>query len=255
MHPLLIVLISILGLLMLLLFLLLFGSARLHVTYTTKKPRVQLSVLGIRIKSISPPEPEEAAHKDLSGCRNPKRVLRRELKRQKKLAAKAEKQRQKAAQKAALKAKRKKERKALAAKQPSPSISENLGMILDFLKHLYDITNGKMHVRVKRLRISVATGDAATTAILYGSVIGVAAAIIEFIEERFFRIHRDPGDMQIRADYLASKPSAEVDIVCSIRLYRLLSIGVSSLLAWKNGRAAVMQSARDRVANTSADKA
>lgn len=246
MHPLLIVLISIGALLLLLLLLLLFGTARVRLTYTGKKPRVVVSVLGIRFTILSDKDPDEAKT-DLSRCRNPKRVLKRELKRQKKLAAKAEKKKRKAAQKAAEKAKKKREKKALAATQPAPNLNENLNMILALLKKLYALTHGKMKVRVKRLMISVATDDAAKTAILYGTVVASVSAIIEFIDRKFTRIHRRSGEMQVRADYLSEKTKAEIDIVCSIRLYRAFHIAISMLLAWRTERSVAVKKARARV--------
>jgi len=245
MHPLLIVLLAIGGLILLLLLLLLFGSASVRLTCTTKKPRVVVSVLGIRFTVLSDRDPDEATT-DLSQCRNPKRVLARELRRQKKLAAKAEEKKRRAALKAAEKAKKKKEKKALAATRPSPNLKENLDMVLALLKKLYAVTRGKMKVRVKQLLVSVATGDAAKTAILYGSVVASVAAIIEFIERKFTRIHRRSGEMQVSADYLSSKSHVEIDIICSIRLYRAAFIGISMLLAWKRERNAALKKARVR---------
>ena len=249
MHPLLIVLISIGGLLLLLLLLLFLGTARVRLTYTGKKPRVVVSVLGIRFTLLSDQDPDEAKT-DLSRCRNPKQALQRELRRQKRLAAKAEKKKRRAAQRAAEKAKKKREKKALAATQPSPNLKENLDMILALLKKLYVLTHGKMKIRVKHLMISVATDDAAKTAILYGSVVASVAAIIEFIDRKFTRVRRRSGEMQVYADYLSEKSKAEIDIICSIRLYRALIIGVSMLLAWKNERAAAVKKARERVETT-----
>lgn len=244
MHPLLIVLLCIGGLILLLLLLLLLGVAKVRIT-CTKKPRVVVSVLGIRYTVLSDKDPEEAKT-DLSRCRNPKRALKREERRQKRLAAKAEKKKRRAAEKAAEKARKKKQKKALAATRPSPNLKENLDMILALLKKLYEVTRGRMHVRVKRLLISVGTEDAAKTAVLYGATVASVASIIGFIDQKFTRIRRRSGEMQVRADYLSGKTHAEIDIICSIRLFRALVIGVTMLLAWKRERATALEKAATR---------
>lgn len=245
MHPLLIVLICIGGLFLLIALLLLFGSARVRIT-CTKKPRVVVRVLGIPFTILSDQDPEEAKN-DLSRCRNPKRALKRELRRQKKLAAKAEKKKRKAAMKAAEKAKKKKEKKARAKAVPSPNLKENLDMILALLKKLYKVTEGKVKIRVKRLKIAVATDDAAKTAILYGTVVASVASIIGFIDRKFTRVRRRSGDMQVYTDYLSTRSRAEIDIICSIRLYRAAFIGISMLLAWKHERSLALEKARVRI--------
>ena len=244
MHPLLIVLICIGGFFALLALLILFGSAKVRISYRTK-PRVVVSVLGIPFTVLSDKEPE-GAKTDLSRCRNPQRVLRRELKRQKRLAAKAEKKRQKAALKAAEKAKRKKEKKAQAAKVPSPNLKENLDMILALLKRLYRVTRGKIGIHVKRLSVSVGTDDAAKTAILYGVAVSGIASITEFIERSFTHVKHKKGDMQVGVDYTSGKTRAEIDIICSIRFFRALGIGIKMLFAWRRERAKALRRARER---------
>ncbi len=244
MHPLLIVLICIGGFLALLALLIILGSAKVRITYR-KKPRVVVSVLGIPFTVVSDKDPE-GAKIDLSRCRNPRAALRREMRRQKRLAAKAEKKRRKAALKAAEKAKRKKEKKAQAASVPSPNLKENLDMILALLKRLYAATRGRIGIRVKHLSVSVGTDDAAKTAILYGVAVSGIAAIIEFIERSFTRVKREKGDMQVGVDYTSGKTRAEIDIICSIRFYRALGIGIKMLLAWKRERGTALRRARER---------
>lgn len=240
MHPLLIVLLCIGGLILLLLLLLFFGVAKVRLT-CTKKPRVVISILGIRRTVLSDKDPKDTK-KELSTCRDPEAALRREMRRQKRLAAKEEKKRRRAAEKAAQKAQKKK----AGATRPAPNLKENLDMILAVLKKLYQLTRGKMKVRVKRLVISVGTEDAAKTAMLYGATVASVAAIIEFIERKFTRIRRRPGEMQVRADYVSGKTKAEIDIICSIPLYRALIIGVTMLQTWKRERELAFEKAYTR---------
>jgi len=235
---------SIGGLILLVILLILIGTAKVRIRLEGK-PNVTVSVLGIRFTLLSDKE-KEGANKDLSRCRAPGRALKKELRRQRKAAAKAEKKKRKAAAKAAEKAARKKEKKALAKTVPQPNLKENIDMILALLKKLYEVTKGRVRVRVKRLLISVGTDDAAKTAVLYGATVASVASIIGFIDQKFTRIRRRSGEMQVRADYLSGKTHAEIDIICSIRLYRALVIGVKMLLTWRRERATALEKAATR---------
>ena len=232
------------GLILFIALLILLGSAKIRIS-CYQKPKIVASVLGIRFTLVSDKEPE-GAQKDLSRCRNPRRALKKELKRQQKEAKKAEKKKQKAAIKAAQKAEKKKEKKALAASQPTPNLKENLEMITNLLKKLYRVTRGKIGIRIKRMHISVGTDDAAKTAILYGVILQSAAYLLQWIETHFTHLRRDPGDMQIRPDYLSGKTHAQIDIICSIRLYRALGIGIKMLSAYTSEKKKALKKAKKR---------
>ena len=223
---------------------LLLGNAKIHIT-CIQKPKVIASVLGIRFTLVSDKEPKKA-EKDLSRCRNPERALKKELRRQRKEAKKAEKKRKKAAEKAAIKAQKKKQKKALAATQPTPNLKENLTMITELVKKLYTVTRGKIKIHVKKMDISVATEDAAKTAILYGVILQSASYLLQWIDQHFTHIRREAGDMQIRANYLETKTRAEIDIICSIRLFRVLGIGLKMLSSYRKEKNIAMKKAKKR---------
>ena len=131
------------GLLLLIVLLLIFGSAKVRISYKTK-PKVYVSVFGIRYTLISDKEKKDEATSELSRCHNPDRVLKRELRRQRRLEKKAQKKRLKAQQKAARKAEKKKQKKANVTASSSPNLVENLSMITALLKRLYQVTNGRI---------------------------------------------------------------------------------------------------------------
>ena len=234
------------GLILLLILLLVLGKAKIRIT-CIKKPRVVLYVFGIPFTLISDKEKKEkAASKDLSRCRNPERALKKELKRQRKEAQKAEKKKQKAAKKAARKKAKKQQKKAIAKTQPQPNIKENLEMVTALVKTAHRVTHGKIGVHVKKMHLSVATGDAAQTAILYGVIVQSASYLLHWIEAHFTKFQRDPGAVQIRADYLSAKSHTEIDILLSVRISQALGIALKMLNAYQNEKAKAMQKARAR---------
>ncbi len=230
------------GLILLGLFLLFFGSFKLRIK-CKQKPKVVLSILGIHFTLFSErdPEPDKA---DLATCRNPDRVLKKELRRQRKEAKKLQKKKQKALKKLE---KRKQER-ALTKQsgQPSPSIRDNLDMIKHLLIRLYELTEGKIKIHVRKFLISVGTENAAKTAILYGVILQSSSWILQFIESHFTHIKRERGSMQVKADYLSDKMHAEIDIVCSVRIYRALRVGLSMLSEYRHERKLALKKARIR---------
>ena len=234
----------------LLVLVILFGNVKIRIV-CREKLRVVASVCGIRFTLISDKEPKQTPARNLTECKNPEAVLRRELKRLKKEARKAERKRQKAERKAAKKAKKKEQE---AQKQVvNPNLKENLEMILALLKKLYSVTRGKLRIRVHRMHLTVGTDDAAKTAILYGVILQTASYILNFIEESFNHIRRKPGDMSIEPDYTLGQCRADVDIACSVKIFRLISIGLGMLFSYNRERSRAYQKAAIRERDAQAE--
>ena len=119
-------------------------------------------------------------------------------------------------------------------------------MIAALLKKLYAVTRGRLCIRVKRMHLSIATDDAAKTAVLYGVVVQSAAYILQFIQTHFAKIERKPGAMNIRADYLTQKTHVDIDIEFSIRLFSALCIGLRMLSAYQSEKALANARAKQR---------
>lgn len=237
MHPLLIVLTVLGGLLLLLLLLLLLGHARVRIRCPGKALRVTLSVCGIPFTLLSDAEKEIPDPKDLE---HPEALLRRERRRQRRAEKRAEKKRLRAKEKAA---KRAEQKRTQRKDQPSPNLKEKLEMILALLKLLYRETGGKLRLRVRRLHLWVGTDDAAKTAILYGAVLQSATYLLQWIDTHLLRIDRRDGAMTVEPDFVSGKCHADIDLTCSIRLYTALVIGVRMLLAFQREKAAAMRKA------------
>lgn len=247
MHPLLIVLLALGGLLLLILLLLMFGHAKIRIR-CKEKLRVTVHVCGIPYTLVSDKDPKERDARDLSRCYNPDAALRRELRRQKRLAKKAEKKRLRAKAKAARRAEKKKNLAAKHVKKPTPNLKEKLDMILALLQKLYAQTQGKLTLKVKRMHLFVGTEDAAQTALLYAVILQSATFLLQWIQTHFMRIKRREGAMIIQPDYTSGKTHADIDIICSIRLIRAVKLGLSMLFAYQKEKSLANRRAKRRVA-------
>ncbi len=133
--------------------------------------------------------------------------------------------------------KRKRREKRLAKKQKpkkqasksenkaeEKGIVERLGQIRDILIALLGKTFGHLSVSATRIRILVATGDAASTAILFGAVNGAVVFLMEALDH-FGSLKNKPKDeLEIRPDYLAEKTTVDIRFVFSLRVWHILDI-------------------------------
>ena len=151
-------------------------------------------------------------------------------KRSKKLA---ERKAKKAARKAAKKAKKqaKKHSDAEQKKKKPTTLTEKLILVRALCATILRKTGKHLRLRAARLHIRVATGDAATTAILYGAVSGVLASLLALLDRATVLRARSP-QVAVIADYLSEKPSADVKLVFSLRIFGILSILVSTALTY-----------------------
>ena len=222
------------GILFLCLLILFFGRAKIRIVYR-EKPKVVLSILGFR--KVLFPTKEEQEQKGLAVCTDPDAVLAEEI-RQARIARKKLRRAQKKKDKKVLK--KTVAADPTAAVAESPNLLENLSCIFAVIRDVNYRTNGKLYFRVNRFRITVASDDAAKTALLYGAVVQSAAYIFQWIESHFNHLHRKPGAMEILPDYTAKSFSAEVDFSCSLTLIRALIIYVSAMARYELKKSEVL---------------
>ena len=231
-----------LGLILLVCLVCFFGKARVRIRYD-RELRVIAYIFGIPFYSIGEDKEPKRKKKNLSRCRNPERALQKELKRQKKAMKKAYR---KALNKKKKTAKLALEKKRLRQDAPSLGIKVELEIILELLKTLRDYTKGKIFIRVRRMKIRIATEDAAKTAILYGAVLQSATCILEVIDQYFNPIHRKDGDMEIFPDYLATASEATINIECSMRLVQFLDLLINLQEAHETATARAVRRVRKK---------
>ena len=250
MNILLIVLGAVLALVLIVLLTVLFGKAKLRIVCQGKL-KIVASIFGIRF-TLYPEKKKKKKEKEsrlLLQCHNPDKVLKKELRIQKKAAKKAQKKKNKARKK--YMRKKSKQRKAGL---PDPNLLENLQMILALLKKFYKTAKGVAKIEVHQMHITVASNDAATTAVLYGTVVQSAAYILEWIDSHFAEIKRRDGAMTIQPDYLSSTMTSNIDITCTVNLRKGAAIAFEMHSAYKKEKAAALQKAKKRVQNNLAKK-
>ena len=86
-----------------------------------------------------------------------------------------------------------------------------------------------MKIKIKKLNISVATGDAAKTAIMYGIVSQSVAYLLQFFDT-VAKVKRARNcELNTISDFLSTKTKFEIDIVLSWRLWHILCIAITTI--------------------------
>lgn len=129
-----------------------------------------------------------------------------------------------------LREKQRQEKAAKAKKAQKPKMSlekrlRQLRLILAVLKNVYKNILSAVHVRVKRFYVTVATDDAAKTAILYGIAAQSTAYLIALLrQETKTTVKR--GGADVIADFCGTESALDVHIVFSARPISLLYLGL-----------------------------
>ena len=185
------------ALLLLVVLLLLLGKAKIRIAASSSNVKVMLSLFGIRIWILP------LKKGILKDGKDSKLLRKMQTKNKEKKALKKAK---------------------LAAGEPVPNLMENLQMIFALLKAAQTKLRTKLRIRVRRFRIEVATPDAAQTAILYGSVVGVCSCFWEWIQANVAEVDRKPGAMKVTPNYLKTQSSAEIDLTLKMRGIKALFV-------------------------------
>ena len=183
---------------------------------------LSVSVLGIKIK-ILPGKEKPVKIKDYSYENHQKRLRQKH-------EAQLEKQKKKAQKKAANE-KKKAERKAETPEQkkarksaPKRSISDWINIAVGILAIFFEKFTKHFRIKVARLKVNVATGDAASTAILYGAVVQSIAYLIEIMSRVTNVDGLKKADIDVKADYLSEKTTLDLCFVFSMRVWHLFDI-------------------------------
>ena len=138
---------------------------------------------------------------------------------------KAEKKQLKAKKKAAKKDAPKEEKK----KMTLPEILDMISLIRKLLAKVVKTFFGHLRMDVVRLKIRVATGDAATTALAYGAItqsVNVLFPILDSVKNISLPKTRD---IDIVADFAGEEIEADVEFSFSLRLWHLLHVAFAAL--------------------------
>lgn len=200
-------------------FILFIGSLRARITIAySDELSLSVRVLFLKI-GILPSREKKAGPHSMSAAKAKK--LRE------KAAKKEAKKREAAKLKQQKKAEKKAQKEAEKATKPKKSMSEILDMVhmiteivgivvRRFFKHL--------RIEVARLKIKVATGDAASTAIAYGALTQSLNILLPLLESVRTLKLPDVTELDVTPDFVAESPEADVKIVFSIRVWHIFHI-------------------------------
>lgn len=104
------------------------------------------------------------------------------------------------------------------------SLVDDLQFILKQLSTI--LSRGVKHVRVeiRRFLISVATEDAAQTAILFGAVNQAAMALLAFLDQVDKLEQTRHSQIRVIADFASQKSKADIQIILTLRLWQIWDI-------------------------------
>ena len=101
------------------------------------------------------------------------------------------------------------------------------------VRYLYTHLFEKLHIKIERLQFTVASEDAASTALLYGGVSQAVAYFLEFCDENATLHPLSHKQVSVRADFLGTKTTVDIKICLWLRI--ITGIGVAlKLLNMKN---------------------
>ena len=144
---------------------------------------------------------------------------------------------------------KKQQKKALAKKEKEQakdtkekkSISETISgvkMITDIVLAVIKKFFGHLQIKMTRIKMVVATEDAATTAIAYGAITQSLNILLPALEsvKNFKKLKKT--EIDIRADFLANSPTFDVEISFAIRVWHLFDVAFAALGKFIKGKLA-----------------
>ncbi len=89
-----------------------------------------------------------------------------------------------------------------------------------------------LRVKVKNVSVTVATGDPAETAMLYGTVCGAVEGLYQVLSQtKHFRLARNAA-FHVGVDFLAEKTAAELDFTISFRIWHFFDMLIRAAAAF-----------------------
>lgn len=189
--------------------LLLFIRVKLQIDQSGGNLRLRLKVLGIPF-TLSPKKEKKIKLRDYSY---------RSMQKKKRKAEKAK-----------LKAEEKEEK--ASKKTEKTSVTDKISGLFPLVKTIVGRFFRYLRVDVTKVHVNVATGDAASTAVLYGAVTQAVAALLDLTDKLpNVRTGYTP-DVAVAADFLSEKTSADVDISFSIVVWQVLATLIRALIGY-----------------------
>ena len=125
-----------------------------------------------------------------------------------------------------------KEEQRRIEKQKAREKREALFEVIGAVKRILPKFFGKMHFRSAKLDISVATGDAASTALACGGAKAGAAILFEFIDNFAFLERGSEKNVRIEPDFTSDETKCDIDVRFRIRIIHALRYAVKVLFTF-----------------------
>ena len=122
------------------------------------------------------------------------------------------------------------------ANAPSNALVDKLNSIRDILSVLFENFHHRLHVKLSKIHIRVATGDAAKTAILYGAVSTSVACIIDVIDDFAKLKPIKDRSVSVEPDFLSDKSSAKVNILLYMRVGSIIKMFLNSFIDYYSSK-------------------
>ena len=205
------------------LFLLLSIKAKVKLEFN-EELKVTVQVLCFNIQVAPPKEKKPVKIRDYSFEKHQKRLRSNYDKYLKKQEKKEQKKAKKAEAKAKKAEKKKLDKQNNVKKAPQRTPLDWINIAGAVIGALFSKFAKRLHIKVARLKIKVATGDAASTAILYGAVIQSVAYIIEILERITNVDGLKKAEISVEPDYLSEETSLDLCFIFSLRIRHVFGI-------------------------------
>ena len=172
----------------------------------------------------------------------PKKIAKRDKKNaekeKKKALKKAAKKAEKAKKKAAAKNKTPEEKKAERAKKKAsrPPLPDMISLLLKILNMFFGGFFARFHFHVAKIHVTVGSGDAATTALLWCAISTALKPILILLDKKSNLHGMKKADIRIVADYGSEEIKPDVKLAFSMSIGALLGVllkaGFSFIFGW-----------------------
>ena len=124
----------------------------------------------------------------------------------------------------------KKEKEKTKEKKPLSQQISDIKILVDVVLTALGKFFGHLRIKMTRIKIVVASEDAATTAVAYGAISQSLNILLPALETVKNFKSLDKADIDVRADFLSSSPEFDIEISLSIRVWHILHAGLAALV-------------------------
>lgn len=181
-----------------------------------------LRVLCFKIKLV--PAKKKKYPQSMSAKKAKKIKAKAAKKRAKKLAKKEAKEREKEEEKKAIA-----EGKVQKEKKSPEEILDIISLVANLIKKVVGKFFGHLTIKLARIKLKIATGDAATTAITYGAVTQAINLLFPVLDK--IKTVKTPGAKQIdvAADFCSEESEIDIKVCFGLRVWHVFHVAFAAL--------------------------